>query len=441
MEIRVLKFGGSSLADAAQFRKAAAIIHDRENCRFVVASAPGKRFSGDEKVTDLLYRCADVLAEGKDCGAVFGQVEERYREIIRELGLDFSLEEDFACIRAQAAEHPDRDYLASRGEYLNARLLANYLGCAFVDATEGIFFREDGTLDEERTYKTLAHVLNCRCRAVIPGFYGALPDGSVHTFSRGGSDITGAIVARATGAAVYENWTDVSGVMMADPGIVKNPRVIPEISYRELRELASTGASVLHEEAVYPVREAQIPINVRNTNAPTDPGTMIVSRTGGEMTDSGITGLSGKAGYSVIHVEKDCLRGAGSFGRKILEALDDFGIAPVLMPCGMDTMSVLVPSAPLQKHKDALSERIFQETAADSVTVEDGIALLSVVGHGISRAPEIAGQLLTALAGRGIAPRMMDQCESCLLLGIRAEDYPEALRAAYDALGRERQSV
>lgn len=438
MQTRVLKFGGSSLADAAQFRKAAAIIRDRENCRFVVASAPGKRFPTDEKVTDLLYRCAELLTEGKDAEPVFHQVENRYREIIGELGLDVSLEEDFAAIRSRAAKHPDRDYLASRGEYLNAKLLANYLGCSFVDAAEGIFFRADGTLDEGRTYETLAKVLSCHCRAVIPGFYGVMPDGSVHTFSRGGSDITGAIVARAAKAAVYENWTDVSGVMMADPGIVENPRVIPELSYRELRELASAGASVLHEEAIFPVREADIPINVRNTNAPADPGTMIVSRTGG---DTGITGLSGKTGFSVIHVEKDCLRGTGSFGRKILEALDDFGIAPVLMPCGMDTMSVLVPSEPLQKQKDCLSDRIFRETGADSVTFEDGIALLSVVGRGISHIPEITGRLLTALASQGIAPCLMDQCESCLLLGIRAERYPEAVRAAYKALDQKRQSV
>lgn len=424
-----VKFGGSSLADAGQFRKVAHILQENSERRFVVVSAPGKRFSGDRKMTDLLYQYS-AAGEGK----VLEEIRQRFQEICRDLGLTLDLEPEFQHMAQAQRRGGCRDFLASRGEYLNGRILAAYLKLPFLDPAEAIFFREDGELDEERTYETLGQRLRQLERAVIPGFYGALPDGTIHTFSRGGSDITGALVARAVKAVLYENWTDVPGVLMADPAIVPHPRVIPEITYRELRELACMGASVLHDEAVFPVREARIPINIRDTNAPKEPGTMILSeRT--KQAEQEITGIAGKTGFSVITVEKDKLNGCTSFGRKILEALEACGIAPEHVPNGVDTVSILVSTKALENRKKALTARILRETGADTVTIEDGIALLSIVGHEMSHMAGIAGRVMTLLAQERIDLRLMEQCfqKSSMILGIREEDYPRTMQAVYDA--------
>ena len=423
----VAKFGGSSLADAGQFRKVAAIVRADTERRFVVVSAPGKRFSGDRKVTDLLYRYSDSGEE-----AVLAEIRSRFEDILRDLDLQLDLDPVFGEMQNARKRADGRDFLASRGEYLNGCILAALLNWPFLDPAEAIRFTSDGSLDEDATDEALGRKLTALGRAVIPGFYGALADGSVHTFSRGGSDVTGALVARAVEASLYENWTDVPGVLMADPTIVPNPKVIPEITYQELRELACMGAAVLHDEAVFPVREARIPINIRDTNAPKEPGTMILSnRT--RQTDREITGIAGKTGFSVITVEKDKLNNCSGFGRKILEALESCGLTPEHIPNGVDAVSVLVNTQALAARKEDLTARIFRETGADTVTIEDGIALLTIVGQGMGQMAGTAGRVMTLLAQKRIDLRMMEQCfqKSSMILGIREEDYPETMRAIY----------
>lgn len=433
MQTKVLKFGGSSLADAAQFRKVAAIVKARPDCRYVVASAPGKRDSGDIKITDMLYECADLAAQGNDIRPAFSRIEARYNDIISDLGLDFSLDTEFQTVREAIQNHAGPDYVASRGEYLNAQLLAAYLGFDFLDAARGIFFKEDGTLDEKRTYETMAALLSKVEHAVIPGFYGSMPNGTIHTFSRGGSDISGAIVARSCEASVYENWTDVSGMLMADPRIVENPRVISEITYQELRELAYMGATVMHDEAIFPVREACIPINIRNTNAPDEPGTMIVPKTDQLPLDTVITGLAGKTGFSSITIEKDRMNSEIGFGRKVLSALENCGVSFEHVPTGIDSMSVVVGTSSIEHCRDQVIAQIFRDANADSVTIDDGIAMMAVVGRGMVRAKGTAGRLLNAIAEQDINIRMIDQgsCETNIIVGINEEDYPRALNAVY----------
>ena len=438
MATKVLKFGGSSLADAAQFRKVADIVRNRPGCRYIVASAPGKRFPEDVKVTDMLYQCNALADEGKDIREVFGTIEARYNEIISELGLDFSLEEDFNEVRETIQGHAGNDYVASRGEYLNAKVLAAYLGFDFVDAADGIHFHEDGTLNENGTYQALVELLDPLEHAVIPGFYGSMPDGSIHTFSRGGSDITGSIVARAAAADIYENWTDVSGMLMADPRIVDKPHVITEITYQELRELSYMGATVMHDEAIFPVREAFIPINIRNTNAPDDPGTMIVPRTNQIPDETVITGIAGKEGFSVITIEKDRMNAEVGFARKVFTALEDHEVPFEHVPTGIDTMSVVVSSDAIAHCRESLISRIFGDTRADAVTIEDNLAMLAVVGRGMVQAKGTAGRVITSIADQNINIRMIDQgsCETNIIVGISEEDYPRAMRAVYNEFVR-----
>lgn len=433
MQTKVVKFGGSSLADAAQFRKAAAIIKAEPERRYVVASAPGKRFSDDSKVTDLLYSCAALAAEGKDITPAFSQIEQRYDAIISELGLRFSLSAEYDAIRAQIVHGAARDYVASRGEYLNARVLAAYLGFAFIDAGDGVFFRDDGSFDARRSYETLGELLSKEEYAVVPGFYGSMPDGTIRTFSRGGSDITGAIVARAAEAALYENWTDVSGMLMADPRIVDDPRVIERLTYRELRELAYMGATVLHDEALFPVREACIPINIRNTNDPAAPGTMIVADAEKHPRSSVIAGIAGRKGFSSITIAKDMMNTEVGFGRKIFAALEDFAIPFEHVPTGIDTMSVVVSSDAIRSCKDKLIGRIFRDTNADSVTIDDGIALVAVVGRGMVHAKGIAGRMLNTIAEQNINIRMITQGpeELNIIIGIDENDFEQAIRGLY----------
>jgi aspartate kinase len=337
----VVKFGGSSLADDGQFKKTAAIIRAEECRRYVVPSAPGKRFAGDTKVTDMLYECYDMAAHGNNIEYLFEKIANRYREVIKGLGMKFTLEDEFNKIKNAFITKSGRDFAVSRGEYLNGLVLAEYLSFDFIDAAEVIFFGENGIFDAELTNKVLSHTLKQHKYAVIPGFYGSMPNDTIKTFSRGGSDMTGSIVARAVKADIYENWKDVSGFLMADPRVVENPKVIKNITYSELRELSYMGATVMHEDAIFPVRFAGIPINIRNTNDPTAKGTMIVSSTN-EPPENRITGIAGCKGFCVITIEKDMMNSELGFGRRVLEVLEEQSISFEHLPSGIDTMSVVL---------------------------------------------------------------------------------------------------
>ena len=431
--VKVLKFGGSSLADAEQFKKVAAIIKAEPERRYVVASAPGKRFSEDIKVTDMLYDCYKLVKANQPIDEAFKLIEDRYNGIIKDLGIHLWLQPEFDRIKNAIVHHAGRDYIASRGEYLNSMVLASYLGYDFIDAEDGIFFKENGTLDEEKTNEELTAILAEHEHAVIPGFYGVMPNGTIKTFSRGGSDITGSIVARAIKADIYENWTDVSGMLMADPRCVESPKVIETITYAELRELSYMGATVMHEDAIFPVREMGIPINIRNTNAPEDNGTMIVPSVESNKVDTIITGVAGKKGFSVICIEKDMMNSEVGFGRTVLEVLENHNLCFEHLPSGIDTMSVVVNDADFLKSKDAIINDIQRRTKADSITVNGGIALIAVVGRGMAGSKGTAGRLFKAIAENDINIRMIDQGSSELniIVGIDEDDYVKALNAIY----------
>lgn len=433
MQTKVSKFGGSSLAQAAQFRKVAAIVHADPARRYIVASAPGKRFPEDIKITDMLLNCYRLASKKQPIDDLFAQIEARYDGIITELGLDFSMAEEYKKIRMAIYHHAGEDYVVSRGEYLNAMILSKYLGFPFVDAENSIFFRADGTFDDKRTYQALGELLQHIDHAVIPGFYGSMPNGTIKTFSRGGGDITGAIVARSVWASLYENWTDVSGMLMADPRIVKNPRVIQEITYHELRELAYMGATVMHEEAVFPVQEGNIPINIRNTNDPDQPGTMIVPSSERTDVETVITGVAGRKGFSSITIEKSRMNTEVGFGRKVLSVLEQMGLCFEHLPTGIDTMSIVVPSASIAECKKELTSRIFRETNADTVFIEDGIALVSVVGRGMVCAKGTAARIFSAIAKKDINIRMIDQFagEKHIILGVDEADFDLTLQTIY----------
>ena len=433
MGIKVVKFGGSSLADANQFRRVAAIVKADPNRHYVVASAPGKRFSADVKVTDMLYRCYEMAHNREDITEYFGQIKERYNSIIRDLGLSFDISGELEYIRNGIQHYTGRDFAASRGEYLNSLILAKYLGFDFIDAESVICFKDNGTYDEETTDRLMREELKKHPYAVIPGFYGVMPNGTIKTFSRGGSDITGSIVARAADAELYENWTDVSGFLMTDPRIVKNPRPIRTVTYRELRELSYMGATVLHEEAIFPVRNAGIPINIRNTNEPEAPGTMIVSTANEYDADTVITGIAGKKGLSVINIEKDMMNAEVGFGRKVLDVLEDYDISFEHLPSGVDTMSVVVHTADLDEHREKVIASLNKRVRPDSVVCEDGLALLAVVGRGMVKAKGTAARVFYAISNEGINIRMIDQGSSELniIVGVEEHDLEKALDAIY----------
>ncbi|MBQ2249566.1 MAG: aspartate kinase [Clostridia bacterium] len=433
MEIKVVKFGGSSLADAEQFRKVAEIIKSDPDRRFVVASAPGKRYRDDVKVTDMLYHCYDMVRNHEDITAYYAQIAERYNNIIRELGLQFDISGELDYIRNAITHHSGRDFAASRGEYLNSLILAKYLGFDFIDAESVVFFRENGVYDEEKTKREMREELKKHEHAVIPGFYGVMPNGTIKTFSRGGSDVTGSIVAQAADATLYENWTDVSGFMMADPRVVKDPEPIKTITYRELRELSYMGASVLHEEAVFPVRNAGIPINIRNTNDPDAPGTMIVAGTKEYDTERIITGIAGKKGFSVITIEKDLMNAEIGFGRRVLDVLEDNEISFEHLPSGVDTMSVVVASEYLQGHEEKLIASLNKRVRPDSVVIEDGLALLAIVGRGMVKAKGTAARVFDAISRADVNIRMIDQGSSELniIVGVEERDFDKAHNAIY----------
>ena len=435
MEMKVVKFGGSSLADAEHFRRVAAIVKADPNRRFVVASAPGKRSKDDVKVTDMLYRCYEMVREGKDITEHYEKIKARYNDIIKDLGLDFDISGELDYIRNAIEHYSGQDFAASRGEYLNSLILAKYLGFDFIDAESVIFFRENGVFDGEKTNDVMREELKKHQYAVIPGFYGVMPNGTIKTFSRGGSDITGSIVARAAEAELYENWTDVSGCLMADPRIVEDPLPIQTITYRELRELSYMGASVLHEDAIFPVRYAGIPINIRNTNEPEAPGTMIVSGTSEYDSKLVITGVAGKRGFSVINIEKDMMNSEIGFGRRVLDVLEDNDISFEHLPSGVDTMSVIVSTASIKDEtkRERILTSINKRVRPDSVVIEDGLALLAVVGRGMVKAKGTAARVFAAISDAGINIRMIDQGSSELniIVGVEEHDLEKALNAIY----------
>ena len=431
---KVVKFGGSSLASAQQFSKVKSIITADKHRRYVIPSAPGKRFSGDTKVTDMLYDCYDTAVSGSNFEEKLDKIHERYNEIITGLHLDLSLDKEFDKIYEYFKNGAGVNYAASRGEYLNGIIMANYLGFEFIDAAEVIFFDENGEFDSEKTNNILSLRLEKADCAVIPGFYGAMPNGTIKTFSRGGSDITGSIVARAVKADLYENWTDVSGFLVTDPHIVENPEPIEIITYRELRELAYMGASVLHDEAIFPVRREGIPINIKNTNDPSAPGTLIVESTC-KRPKYTITGIAGKKGFASVNLEKDRMNTEIGFGRRVLSVFEENGISFEHMPSGIDTMSVFVQQSDFEEKEQKILAGLHRNVDPDFLEIHSNIALIAVVGRGMKSTEGTAGKLFTALAKEDINIRMIDQGSSELniIIGVNEKDFEKAIRAIYHA--------
>lgn len=434
MEIKVVKFGGSSLADAEHFKQVAKIIKSDDARKYVVPSAPGKRNSSDTKVTDMLYKCYDMIRNNENIDEQFKKIADRYNGIIAELGLNFDISGELDYVKNSMLHHSGRDYAASRGEYLNSLILAKYIGYDFVDAENVIFFKENGTFDEEKTNLEMRNELKHHNHAVIPGFYGITPNGTIKTFSRGGSDITGSIVARAVDADLYENWTDVSGFMMADPRIVKDPCAIETITYRELRELSYMGATVLHDEAIFPVRYAGIPINIKNTNRPEDAGTMIVPHAHSYDQSHVITGIAGRKGYSVITIEKDMMNAEIGFGRRVLEVFEENNVSFEHLPSGVDTMSVVLETKQIDEIRDRILNRIQRTVRPDSVSIEDGLALIAVVGRGMVKTKGTAARIFDAISGADINIKMIDQGSSELniIVGVDEADFELAMNAIYN---------
>ena len=430
---KIVKFGGSSLANAEQFQKVGEIISSDESRRYVVPSAPGKRFDGDTKVTDLLYKCYNTAVEGEDFIPILQEIKGRYYEIIRGLNLDLSLEDEFAQIEADFRAQSGTDYAASRGEFLNGKVMAAYLGYEFVDAADVIRFDKNGNLDAEKTDRLLSKKLAKCERAVIPGFYGAGEDGKVKTFSRGGSDVTGSLVAKAIKADLYENWTDVSGFLVTDPRIVKNPEVIESITYRELRELSYMGATVLHEDAIFPVRKEGIPINIKNTNRPEDKGTFIVESTCKKPKFT-ITGIAGKKGFCSINIEKSMMNSEVGFGRKVLQVFEDQGISFEHVPSGIDTMTVYVHQDEFEEKEQQVIAGIHRAVQPDFVEMESDLALIAVVGRGMKSTRGTAGRIFSALAHANVNVKMIDQGSSELniIIGVENRDFETAVKAIYD---------
>ncbi len=430
---KVVKFGGSSLASAEQFIKVGNIIRADENRKFVVPSAPGKRFDKDTKVTDMLYSCYEIAEKSKNFTAEIAKIKSRYQEIIDGLKLDLDLSPEFDKIVENFKKKAGNNYAASRGEYLNGIIMANYLGYEFIDPAEAIRFDEDGNFDAELTDKLLSKRLEGVEKAVIPGFYGAMENGKVITFSRGGSDITGSIVAKAVRADVYENWTDVSGFLVADPRIIDNPKGIELITYSELRELSYMGATVLHEDAIFPVRKMNIPINIKNTNAPNDDGTWIVGNTC-QKSKYVITGIAGKKGFASINIEKDMMNSEVGFGRKVLQIFEEYGVSFEHMPSGIDTLSVMVHQPEFVDKEQSILSGINKAVNPDNIDIQSDLALIAVVGRGMKATRGTAGRIFSALAHANVNVRMIDQGSSELniIIGVSNDDFEAAIKAIYD---------
>ena len=435
--MKVVKFGGSSMADAGQYRKVREILMADPDRKVVIVSAAGKRFSGDHKLTDLLYLCHSHVKYGVDCSQIFDMIVNRYLEIRDELGLDLNLEPEFIELKKRIdSKGVSREELVSRGEYFSAKLLASYLGFQFVDAANWIKFNMDGTVNQEASYEALRHQVVMGYGAVIPGFYGTMPDGTIHTFSRGGSDITGSLAAAALDADVYENWTDVSGILMADPRIVDDPQTIPEVTYDELRELSYSGAQVLHEDSIFPVREKNIPVNIRNTNAPNDAGTMIKESFDGDHDPHRfITGITGKKDFSIISLSKKGMSNQVGVLYKVLKVLVRHKISVDYVPNGIDNVSVVMPTKAIEKQLYTIMAEIKEEAETDTVEVHHNIAVVAAVGRKMAFRPGISGKIFAALGESGINIRMINQGpdELNIIFGVDNKDFKEAIKVLYNS--------
>lgn len=433
--IIVAKFGGSSLADSAQFKKVRTIIRENPNRKFIVVSPPGKRYRGDHKITDLLYMCHQLSSHGINFDEVFQLIRERYVGICKELELNTPIEEILEEVYENILRKATRDYCASRGEYINGILLADFLDIPFVDAAEVIRFKAKGDYDEEITEKLLSERLSKLDAAVIPGFYGADKDGNIFTFSRGGSDITGSLVANAANAGLYENWTDVPGFLMVDPNIVENPKPIREITYEELRGLSYMGAPVLHEEAIFPVKKKGIPIQIRNTNKVEDEGTLIVHSRLSKTKHGKITGIAGKKGFTVLSIEKTFMTSEKGFLRKLVSVFESNDISIEHMPSSIDSISVIVAEEDIKGKLDKIIEEVRIFCKPDSITTYTNMALLAVVGSGMIRTKGISAKIFTALYESDINIRMISQgsSELSIIIGIENEDYEKSVAAIYNA--------
>lgn len=433
-DIIVAKFGGSSLADSNQFAKVRDIIKSDTRRKYVIPSAPGKRNSKDHKITDLLYMCYQLASHGLNFDEVYAIIENRYTDICKQLNLDIKIDRTLYEIKDRIKNGSSRDYSASRGEYLNAIILSNYLGFEFIDAAELIVFDNKGRFEPEATQKKVETRLAKVSYGVIPGFYGAKENGEIVTFSRGGSDITGAIITRGVNSKLYENWTDVSGFLMADPRIVKNPKPIEIITYKELRELSYMGAQVLHEEAIFPVKNAGIPINIKNTNYPEDPGTMIV-KDNTPISSGNITGISGKKDFTVITIEKTLMNSETGILRKMISVFETNDISIEHVPTGIDSISVIVSNSELNSKLDKVMEEIRIYCNPDSISCYPNMALIAVVGRGMIRAKGVSAKVFAALGNNGINVRMITQGSSELniIIGIENEDFEQTVTAIYEA--------
>lgn len=442
--IIVAKFGGSSLADAHQFEKVKNIVDNNPDRKYIVPSAPGKRHGKDYKITDLLYLCHTHVQQGIPFDDVFKIISERFNEIVTELSnrydnmKDLDMNYYLDIIKKDISEGASADYTASRGEYLNGIILSKLLGYTFIDPADIILFDEDGCLHTDDTQEAAHNRLIEIERAVIPGFYGSQCDGEcakhIKTFSRGGSDVTGAIIARAVNASLYENWTDVSGFLMADPRIVTSPRPIKTITYRELRELSYMGATVLHEDSVFPVREAGIPINIKNTNMPQDPGTLIVSDTNSTNSIGTITGIAGKKDFTVIAIEKNLMNTELGFCRKLLSILETHGVVFESMPAGIDSVSLVIADSQINNKLDDVIHDIKRQCNPDSIEVLPNMALVATVGQGMSQSRGIAAKVFDALAKNDINIRMINQgsSEINIIVGVENNAFEKAIRSIYE---------
>lgn len=437
--LKVLKFGGSSMADGAQFAKIKSIVDADDSRRVVVVSAPGKRFKDDHKITDLLYLCHAHVQYGVSCENIFSMIRQRYEGIARDCSLDIDLSADFDKLWRKLCDGADKDYVASRGEYFAAKLMAAYLGWTFLDAALWLKFNLDGSVDQEATYAALRQAAEGQ-KVVIPGFYGVMPDGRVATFTRGGSDITGALAAAALDADVYENWTDVSGILMADPRIVEDPAPIRRVTYSELRELSYLGAQVLHEGTVFPVREKNIPLNIRNTNEPDNPGTMILSSIEDETADdSFITGIAGKKGFSIITICKSGMSSEPGTLLKVYTILAKHGINVEYAPSGIDIISLVVAAEKIAPRLYTILGEIQQEIVPDSIKVTEHIAVVAAVGRKMAYRPGVSGKIFAKLGEHGVNIRMITQGpeELNIIVGIEEKDFQQAICVLYDSFVKE----
>lgn len=438
MNVVVAKFGGSSLADSKQFIKVRDIITSDDRRKFIIPSAPGKRHGKDHKITDLLYMCQQLASHGLNFDEIYSLVQKRFEDICTELNLDLDINSILKEIRERILNGASKDYAASRGEYINALILSNYLNIDFIDAADLIIFNEKGEFDPEATDKNVKAKLIGISRGIIPGFYGSTPKGEIKVFSRGGSDITGAIIARAINSELYENWTDVSGFLMADPKIVKNPKPIEKITYKELRELSYMGAPVLHEEAIFPVRKAGIPINIKNTNNPKDTGTLIINDLEPVSHFGTITGIAGKKDFTVISIEKTLMGSEKGFFRKLMSVLETNNVAIEHMPSSIDSISLIIANSELNSKLDRIIEEIRIYCNPDSIICYPNMALVAVVGRGMINTKGISAKIFTALANKGVNIRMITQGSSELniIVGIENIDFKKAIAAIYDAFSK-----